>query len=180
VANSNIQEALEAYVYVISKEGKPLMPCSKAKARKLLKKKRARIVNYKPYTIQLNFSCENQIQKVTLGIDPGYEYIGLSAVSKKKELFSAQVKLINNISKLLIEKRMYRRARRKKKWHRKPRFLNRKKKKFPPSIQHKLDMHIKIIERIFSFLPIDNKTPKLVICNIKKEIYMGMKMLNLI
>jgi hypothetical protein len=32
---SSIQEALKAYVYVISKEKKPLMPCSIAKARKL-------------------------------------------------------------------------------------------------------------------------------------------------
>ena len=80
----SIQGALTAFVYVISKEGKPLMPCSKAKARKLLKEGRAQIVSHKPFTIKLIFECENQVQKIVLGIDPGYENIGISAVSEKK------------------------------------------------------------------------------------------------
>ena len=50
-------------VYVISVEGKPLMPCKPAKARKLLKNKKAKIVKYEPFTIQLLFECENQIQE---------------------------------------------------------------------------------------------------------------------
>ena len=81
---SSIQEAIEAYVYVISKKGKVLMPCTKAKARKLLKEGRALIVALKPFTIKLVFKCENQVQKITLDIDPGYENIGLSAISEKK------------------------------------------------------------------------------------------------
>ncbi len=36
----NIQGALKAYVYVISKDEKPLMPCSRAKAKKSLKKEK--------------------------------------------------------------------------------------------------------------------------------------------
>ncbi len=51
VDNSSIQESLPAYVYVISKNKKPLMPCTKAKARKLLKKGKAYVVNYQPFTI---------------------------------------------------------------------------------------------------------------------------------
>ena len=83
---SSIQEALKAYVYVISFDEKPLMPCTKAKARKLLKEGKAQIVSYKPFTIKLIFECENQVQKVTLGIDPGYENIGISAISGKKNV----------------------------------------------------------------------------------------------
>jgi len=151
-----IQGALKAYVYVLSKEGKALMPCSKAKAKKLLKEGKARIVGHKPFTIRLIFHCENQVQPITLGIDPGYENVGLSAISEKKELFSAQIKLRTNISKLLTEKTMYRRGKRNKLWYRKPRFLNRKRKakRLPPSLQHRLDSHLRIVKKICSLLPI--------------------------
>ena len=155
VDNSSIQEAIAAYVYVISKNGKALMPCSKAKARKLLKEEKALIVCHKPFTIKLVFKCENQVQKITLGIDPGYENIGLSAISEKGELFSAEAKLRNNISNLLAKKKSYRRNRRNKLWYRKPRFLNRKKtKNLPPSLEHKLDSHLRMVKKVLSFIPI--------------------------
>ncbi len=51
-------------VYVLNIEKKPLMPCTKAKARKLLKSNRAKIVQYTPFTIQLLFECENNIQEI--------------------------------------------------------------------------------------------------------------------
>jgi hypothetical protein len=151
---SNIQGVLKTFVYVQSKDGNPLMPCSQAKAKKLLKKKKAYIANHKPFTIRLIFECENQVQKITLGIDPGYEHIGISATSEKKELFSAEVTLRTNISKLLTEKKMYRRGRRNKLWYRKPRFLNRRKKDLSPSIQHRLDAHLRIVKKICCLLPI--------------------------
>ena len=41
-------------VYVISKSGKPLMPTKRyAKVRILLKEKKAKVVQRKPFTIQL-------------------------------------------------------------------------------------------------------------------------------
>ena len=98
---------------------------------------------------------KNQVQKITLGIDPGYENIGLSSCAEKGELFSAEAKLRDNISKLLAEKKMYRRNRRSKLWYRKPRFLNRKKtKSLPPSLEHKLDSHLRMVKKVLSFIPI--------------------------
>jgi len=156
VDNSSVQEVLKTYVYVLSKSGSPLMPCSNAKARKLLKSQRATIVRHKPFTIQLNFEGENKTQEVILGIDPGYENVGLSARRATKELFSANVKLRNNVSKLLAERAMYRKNRRYRLWYRKPRFLNRHKREgwLAPSIQHKLDSHIRLVEKVEGFLPI--------------------------
>ena len=66
-------------VYVLNIEKKPLMPCTKAKARKLLKSNKAKIVQYTPFTIQLLFECENNIQEINLGVDAGSKIIGLSA-----------------------------------------------------------------------------------------------------
>ena len=59
----------KAIVFVIAKEGFPLMPCSAAKAKKLLKANKARVVKRCPFTIQLNWTCENQVQKITCGIN---------------------------------------------------------------------------------------------------------------
>ena len=86
-------------IYVISIEGKPLMPCSEKKARVLLKSNKAKIFQREPFTIQLLFECENQIQKVNLGVDTGSKIIGISATTKTKELFSAEVELRNDIVK---------------------------------------------------------------------------------
>ena len=50
---------------------------------------------------------------------------------------------------------MYRRNRRNKLWYRKPRFLNRKKtKSLPPSLEHKLDSHLRVVKKVLSFIPI--------------------------
>jgi len=157
-------------VYVLSKTGKPLMPCKPAKARKLLQGGNARIVKKTPFTIQLNWLTEEQTQPVTLGIDTGYENVGVSAISEKKELFTAAVKLRTDIVKLLSEKRQYRRTRRSRLWHREPRFLNRKKEQdwLAPSVQHRLDSHIKIVNFTKSILPITSINVEVAAFDIQK------------
>lgn len=143
-------------VYVLNKDGTPLMPCKPAKARHLLEQKKAKVVTRKPFTIQLLWDCEQNVQPIKLGIDAGYKKVGISAVSDKKELLSAEVSLRTDIPKKIQEKSMYRRNRRNRLWHRQPRFLNRSKSKgwLAPSIQHKLDSHIRLVEKIKKFLPI--------------------------
>ncbi|MDZ4071006.1 MAG: RNA-guided endonuclease IscB [Sediminibacterium sp.] len=151
---------LIAVVYVLSVEGLPLMPCSKAKARKLLKAQKANVVTCFPFTIQLNFVCENKVQDVDMGIDSGYQNIGFSCVSTDKELASGTVRMDGKTSERLMERRIYRRGRRNKLWYRKPRFLNRKKKEdwLPPSIQRRYDTHLKIIRQLKRLLPISSVT----------------------
>ena len=114
-------------VYVLSIDNKPLMPCTEAKARKLLKAKRAKVKTVKPFTIQLLFECENITQPVTLGIDSGYLNIGFSAVADKKELISGVVNLLSDVSKRLTERSVYRHFRRRNFRYREPRFDNRKR-----------------------------------------------------
>ena len=71
-------------VYVLNKQGKSIMPCKEAKARKLLKQNKAKIIKYEPFTIQLLFDCENQTQEINLGVDVGSKHIGISATTKNK------------------------------------------------------------------------------------------------
>jgi len=49
-------------VYVLNIESEPLMPCKNAKARKLLKDKKAIVIKKEPFTIKLEFECENITQ----------------------------------------------------------------------------------------------------------------------
>lgn len=146
-------------VYVLNKEGKPLMPCSEAKARRLLKAKKAHIVNYCPFTIQLDFDCENKTQDITLGVDAGSKTIGLSATTATKELYASNVELRNDIVKLLSNRRELRRNRRnRKRRYRQARFDNRMKSKkkgwLAPSVLNKINTHLKVIADVYKILPI--------------------------
>ena len=145
-------------VYVLNIEGKPLMPCKEAKARKLLKENKAKIYKKEPFTIQLLFICENQTQDITLGVDAGSKHIGLSATTKEKELYAADVELRNDIVDLLSTRRQNRRTRRNRLRYRKPRFNNRVHSKkngwLAPSVKQKIQTHLKVVEDIHKLLPI--------------------------
>lgn len=150
-----------------------LMPCTPRKARKLLKEGKAKVVRRTPFTIQLTIPTGESKQPITLGVDSGYHHIGLAAVtdSGKKEVYSADVKLRNDIVKLNSERRQYRRFRRyRKTWYRKSRFLNRKKPEgwLAPSIQHKLDSHLKIINKVKEILPISEISVEVAAFDIQK------------
>ena len=148
-------------VYVLSVEGKPLMPTKRhGKVRRLLKQHLAKVVKTKPFTIQLLYETTSYTQNITLGIDSGYNYIGFSAVTEKEELICGEVKLRDDISELLKERRMYRRIRRNRLRYRKRRFDNRISTKkegwLAPSIKHKLDSHVRFVDYLKKILPITN------------------------
>ena len=127
-------------VYILNNYGKPLMPCSASKARKLLKENKAKVIKIEPFTIQLLYGSSGYKQEITLGVDAGSKVIGLSATTKSKELYSAEVQLRNDIVDLLSTRRQNRRMRRNRLRYRKPRFLNRVKSKnkgwLAPSIEN--------------------------------------------
>ena len=61
-------------IYVLNSKGVPLMPTSRhGKVRHLLRDKKAIIVRYHPFTIQLTKEKSNEAQEVSLGVDTGYE-----------------------------------------------------------------------------------------------------------
>ena len=146
-------------VYVISISGKPLMPTSNAKARILLRENKATVKELKPFTIQLNYKTETEYtQEITLGIDSGYSNVGFSVVTDKKELLVGELKLLQGMKERLSDKAMCRKQRRSRLRYRKLRWNNRTKSKpkgwLAPSLQHKLDSHIKFINYLYSILPI--------------------------
>ena len=146
-------------VFVLNMRGEALMPTTQRKARILLKEKKAKIVKYNPFTIQLNYPTGENRQEVNIGIDTGAKNIGVAIVSNDKILYKAEVELRQDISSNIYSKSIYRRSRRSRKTrYRKPRFLNRKKptKWLPPSLQSRVDKHFQWID-IFSNLVPDAK-----------------------
>jgi len=157
-------------VYVLDVDGKPLMPTTNPKARILLKQKKAKVKQVKPFMIQLTYKTTTYTQPITLGVDSGYLNIGFSATTDKKELISGEVKLLQGMSNRIQERSMYRRIRRSKLRYRKPRFNNRAIPKgwLAPSIQHKLDSHIRFIDKLKKLLPITKITVEVASFDIQK------------
>lgn len=146
-------------VYVLNKNGNPLMPCVAQKARKLLKENRAKVIKREPFTIQLLYGSSGYKQNVSLGVDAGSKFIGLSATTCKKVLFESEVELRDDIVGLLATRREARRVRRYRKTrYRQARFLNRVKSKhkgwLAPSVENKIQSHLTVIERVCKILPV--------------------------
>lgn len=147
-------------VYVLSKNGTPIMPTNNhAKVRLLLKYGKAKVVNRTPFTIQLLSTSKTFIQDVTLGVDAGSKYVGLSATTTKKELFAAEIRPRNDVVDLLSTRREIRAIRRNRKIrHRKARYNNRIHSKhkgwLAPSIEVKIWNHIQGIKLATRVLPV--------------------------
>lgn len=128
-------------VYVINSNGQPLMPTSRfGKVRRLLKEGKAKCIKRCPFVVQLQYEAESNVEDITLGVDAGSKYIGLSATTKEKVLYEADIELRNDVVDLLSARREARRARRNRKTrYRKPRFDNRKREDgwLAPSIKQK-------------------------------------------
>ncbi len=145
-------------VYVLDKEGRPIMPTERhGKVRRLLRDGKASVVRLQPFTIRLNYDSDTYKQEVCLGINPGSKHFGVSASSEKKELFSAEVVLRDDIVENISTRRELRRGRRfRKTRYRMPRFKNRGKNEgwLAPSDINRIDMHMKMIRNVHDILPV--------------------------
>ena len=145
-------------VYVLSKSGKKLMPTRRfGKVRKLLKTGKARVISRRPFAIQLLYDTTEYVQDITVGIDPG-KTIGFAIINKQagKVIQKGEIRLRDDISRLLRQRAEYRRGRRYRKTrYRKPRFLNRRRPEnwLPPSVKARLEHTVEWIKRLTMFLP---------------------------
>lgn len=146
-------------VYVLNKDGKPLMPCKPQKVRKLLKEGKAKVVSRTPFTIKLLYGSSGYKQTVVAGMDTGSKVVGCAAIANGSVVYQSEVKLRNDVSKKMQQRAMYRRNRRGRKTrYRKPRFLNRKNStklgRLPPSIRSKVQSHLREKKQVEMILPV--------------------------
>lgn len=142
-------------VFIKNKHGEALMPCSERKARLLLKDKKAKIINYKPFTIQLLYGSYGYKQNTIIGIDLGSKHIGFAITSCEKVLEKGEIELRQDIKSNIDSKKIYRRSRRNRKTrYRKARFLNRTKHKkkgwLPPSIESRIQNTFNWIDKLIN------------------------------
>src|SRR6266704_7032571 len=139
-------------VYVRNQDSQPLMPCTPAKARKLLRAGKARVVERCPFTIQLGWQCEGNVQEVTLGIDKGSHITGIACVGNGKVLLAAEIHHRRDVKEKLDTRRLHRRSRRARKWYRPCRFRNRRSgkrsRRLPPSITTTVAEVIRVVGQI--------------------------------
>ena len=149
-------------IYVRSKEGKALMPSERGgRIGYLLRHGKAHVVSRVPFVVQLDYESTTYTQDVSLGIDAGSKHIGVSASFERKELLAAQVELRSDVVNLLSTRRELRQTRRNRKTrYREQRFDNRKKKDgwLTPSVEQKVESHLKVIRLVHKLLPITKTT----------------------
>lgn len=144
-------------VYVINKNGQALMPCKPAKAKHLLRDNKAVVVDLCPFTIQLCWDCESNVQEVIVGLDTGAVMVGCSATSNNKCLYASETNLRTDINKKMLQRAMYRRHRRARNTrYREVRYNNRTRPDgwLAPSIKSKVDSTVKVVKQLSKILPI--------------------------
>lgn len=164
-------------VFVLNKNKKPLNPCTPARARWLLKNKKAVVHKIKPFTIRLKYLVESpELKDFTLKIDPGSKTTGIAIVEDKEDV-AAEVVFLANLShrvdiKSNLKKRVgYRRRRRVTNLrYREPRFLNRTRPKgwLPPSIQSIVDNIESWTIKLSNLIPISSIKVETVRFDIQK------------
>ena len=109
-----------------------------------------------PFTIQLTKDSKQNVQEVTLGIDPG-DSVGISVVTDKKVLYEEVVEMRKDVTQLITHRREMRRTRRSRKTrYRKARFMNRAISKdwIAPTLRQKLQTYESIVNKVCKILPI--------------------------
>lgn len=146
--------------YVIATDGTPLMPCHNAKARILLKDGKAKVIRREPFTIKLLYETTSYTQPLTLGVDTGSGTLGTAVAKDNSDIvYMSEVVVRNDITDKMTRRSKYRKNRRSRKTrYRKARWLNRansmRTDRFSPTMQSKLNSHMKEIEYIKSVLPV--------------------------
>ena len=177
----SIEVYMHSFIFVVDANGNPGHPTRKASwVRKVLKRKLGRLIgggaSKHPVVLRLNsqiFDYSRTVEKTfTIALDPGSKHIGYSVLMYYKGTITVLAygqfdTRTLDISKLLYERKMYRRARRyyrrknaiRKLGHskvkfRQPRWKSRNKNKLAPSYQHGVLSHVNLANKLAKMLPL--------------------------
>lgn len=72
-------------VYVVANDGQPLMPTERhGKVCRMLRSGMAKVIKKCPFTIQLQYESERNVQPVSLGVDAGANILEYLQLQKQK------------------------------------------------------------------------------------------------
>jgi hypothetical protein len=158
------------FVLIVDKNKVPCIPIKESTAAYLLRHNKAKIINHDPTVIQRfdEYSADYEIRNIfELKIDSGYLNIGFSVSDSEHEYLAGQVNLLQGMSERLTVRASNRRFKRARLRYRKNKNVDYKIVHNPtykngnqdgwiaPSIQHKIDSHIRLIKKIAQWVPID-------------------------
>jgi 5-methylcytosine-specific restriction endonuclease McrA len=150
-------------VFVLSKDGSPLMPCHAARARELLTKGKAVVERRYPFVIRLKHNPnEPKTQPAAIKLDPGAKTTGIAIVRVTPTThyvlhLSELTHRGTYIKESLAQRRAFRRNRRNRKTrYRAPGFDNRTRPDgwLPPSLQSRVDNVLSWVGRYRRWTPI--------------------------
>ena len=145
------------------------MPCSEKRARLLLERGRAVVINRYPFTIRLKDRMGGERQSLQVKIDPGSRYTGIALVRESEEKLTVlNLFQINHrglsISENLTSRRAFRSRRRGNLRYRAARFNNRTKPQgwLAPSLQHRVDTVMAWVKKLQRIVPVTAVSQELV------------------
>jgi len=148
-------------VLIVDQQRRPLMPCTPARARLLLKQKKAAVLRRCPFTLILHESRpEAVVQPLRLKIDPGSKVSGLALVNDTsgEVVWAAEVTHRGGqVHKDLQKRAGVRRGRRQRHtWYRPARYLNRRRPKgwLPPSLESRVQNVETWTQRLIFWAPV--------------------------
>ena len=156
----NSQEpAKQRWVPVVSSTGKPLMPCSPKRARKLMKNGKAIPRHLKGlFYIKLTNRSDGDVQSVAVGIDPGSSFEGYTVKSATRTFLNVNSLATNGkgIKKAIETRSNSRRARRQRKNPYRANKLNRSRSKgwVPPSTKARWQLKLNILKWFARLYPV--------------------------
>ena len=132
------------------------MPTYPRKARILLKEDKAKVVRVHPFTIQLKYVTGETKQPVVIGIDDGVKNAGIAVVANKEVILKGNIKIRNNVKKLISLRKARRQQRRHSLRHRQPRYLNNSwdENWLSPSVRVRKDNIIRVVKEIQKLIPL--------------------------
>lgn len=158
---------MQLRIPVVDINHKPLMPAKPSRVRHWLEQGKAvkRWSDTGLFYVQLTFETSENVQPISVGIDPGKLYSGIAVQSAKFTLFAAHLILPFKTVKDRMEQRaMMRRGRRgrrinrkvafKLRAHRQKRFDNRKGHKLPPSIRANRQLELRVVTELCKVFPV--------------------------
>lgn len=157
-------------VFVLSNDRQPLDPCHPARARQLLKARKAAVFRRFPFTIVLKnrSTAESETHIHRFKLDPGSKTTGIAVVRETEGQVVWAGELSHRgqaIRDALERRRALRRSRRQRKTrYRKSRFLNRRRPVgwLAPSLQHRVATTMTWTKRLRRLVPITAFSTELV------------------
>ena len=168
------------YIPVIDANEQPLAPCHPARARKLIKKGRAKpFIRWDLFCLQLVDKTipPEEVHQSTLAVNPGAEHTGIAAFRQNPEsgkrtgLLAIAIHHRGKQVKHQMEQRKnYRWARRRRLRYRAPRFDNRTKPEgwLAPSVKSRLDNTLTWVSRLQKLIACEQTLVETLVFDIQK------------